>query len=261
MNFEVNIPEIGAEMLLNYLYPELEERWKVRNEGTFYRNYNYDSLSVYPEKNEVSLARDGFLKLLPQGLISPDDELSNGDIKAKHKEIERRKNILKEAFKPIDTVNFRRRLKIEKEISEVLGEKLEYILKTYFDIDIKKVENPYIKDVAVLLPYIRSRRRNFGLIKNLLASMFNCKVNLLTGRYSQSDSTVSWIPLLRFELIIESLGNKAYNTLSQELKGLRDFVVEWFIPAEMRCEILIKDHRELSVIKPELTLDYNTHIK
>lgn len=260
MNFEVNIPEVGAEMLLNYLYPELEERWRVRNEGTFYRNYNNDSLSISPSEAEISLARDGFLKLLPQGLISPDDELSKGDIVAKHKEIERRKRILKETFVPIDTVNFRRRLKIEKEVSEVLGKKLDYILQTYYNIDINDEQNPYIKEVAILLPYIRSRRGDFGLIKNLLMGMLDCKVNILTGRYSQTDSTKSWIPLIRYELIIEKLSNKEYNMLSQGLNGLRDFIAEWFIPAEMRCEILIKDHRESPVINNNQTLDYNTRI-
>lgn len=260
MKFDVNIPEIGAEMLLTYLYPELEEHWRVRNEGTFYRNYNNDSISVSPDENEVSLARDGFLKLLPQGLISPEDELLRGDISAKHKEIKRRERILKEAFIPIDTVNFRRRLKIEKEISKFLSEKLDYILDTYFNIKLSNISNPYVKELATILPFIRSRRGDFGLIKNLLNSLFECKVNVLTGRYSQTDSTCIWIPLIRYELIIEKLNNNEYKELSKGLGELKDFITEWFIPAEMKCEILIKDHREPPFVNNNLTLDYNTRI-
>ena len=40
------IPEIRAEFLLNYLYPEVGDQWIVQNEGTFYRNYNSDLLSI-----------------------------------------------------------------------------------------------------------------------------------------------------------------------------------------------------------------------
>lgn len=260
MKYDVNIPEIGAEMMLNYLYPELEERWIVRNEGTFYRNYNNDALSVSPYSTELSLARDGIMKLLPQGIISPENELRHGDKKEKYKEIERRKRLLKEAFIPVDTVAFRRKLKVEREISELLNEKLEFILKTYFDIDYRKIENPYVKEFATLLPYIRNRRADFGLIKNIMKSLFDCTVRVFTGRYSQTDSTKNWIPLIRYELIIEKLDNAVYNNISQQLDPLRKFISDWFIPVEMRCEIVIKDHKEKPILNNRLTLDYNTQI-
>ena len=261
MRFDVNIPEIGAEMLLNYLYPELENFWKVRNEGTFYRNYNNDALSINEDTKEISLARDGLLKFLPSGLISPEDELRKGDKKEKHKEIEKRKKILTESFVPIDTVIFRRKLKAEREISRLLSDKIDYILKTYFDFDIAKEENENVKELAMLLPYIRSRRGDFGLVKNLLKSLFHCDVNLFTGRYSETDDTQKWIPLIRYELIIENLNNPKFNALSKGLARVREFISEWFIPAEMRCEVLIKDHRQLNRLDSKLTLDYNTQIQ
>ncbi|MCH5242081.1 MAG: hypothetical protein J1F67_06625 [Muribaculaceae bacterium] len=260
MSFDINIPEIGAEMMLNYLYPELEERWIVRNEGTFYRNYNNDALSVDTERPEISLARDGFLKLLPQGFISSADELQSGDKKEKHKEIERRKRVLQEAFLPFDTVSFRRKLKIEREISQLLNDKLEYILKTYFGIEYKKIENTYVKEWATLLPYISIRRADFGLIKNILQSQFECKVIVYTGRYSRTDSTKKWIPLIRYELLIEKLDNENYKNLSNQVETLREFLAEWFIPAEMKCEIMIKDYSEKTFLNNNLTLDYNTRI-
>lgn len=258
MKFDINIPEISAEMLLNFLYPELEERWIVRNEGTFYRNYNNDTLDVSEEKGEVSLARDGFLKLLPSAMISHDDELQKGDIKEKHKEIERRKLILKEAFIPFDSISFRRKLRIEREISDLLKNKLNYILLTYFGINYKKLENPYVKEWSTLLPYIRNRRGDFGLIKEILKSQFECKVNVYTGRYSHTDSTKKWLPLVRYELIKEKLNNKEFNELQKKIETLRDFLAEWFIPAEMKCEIFVKDHKANLVLDNNLTLDYNT---
>lgn len=260
MKFDIKIPEIGAEMMLNYLYPELGELWIVRNEGTFYRNYNNDALSVNPDRQEISLARDGFLKLLPQGVISPADELQKGDKKEKIKEIERRKKILKEAFIPIDTFIFRRKLKAEREISELLNDKLDYILQTYFGIKYREIENPYVKEWATLLPYIRNRRGDYNLIKNVLKSQFECRVDVYAGRYSRSDSTKKWLPVIRYDLMIGGLKNEEFNKLSENLQPLRDFISEWFIPAEMRCEILIKDHRGTPVLNNNLTLDYNTRI-
>ena len=83
MNVSYDISQISAEMLLNYLYPELGEKWIVRSAGTFYRNYNNDHLSVYEDTEEVVLARDGFLKLLPEALISDENELKGGHVSEK----------------------------------------------------------------------------------------------------------------------------------------------------------------------------------
>ena len=64
-----NLSEISAEMLLNYLYPDLADRWIVQAEGTFYRNYNSDLLAYDDEAAVVQLSRDSFNQLLPQGLL------------------------------------------------------------------------------------------------------------------------------------------------------------------------------------------------
>ena len=88
MNEHIQIPEIGAEMLLCCLYPELEERWTVHPEGTFFRNYNRDVLSLDPEEAQVWLSRDGLLSLLPQGLLSSEEDLRKGDRRERHNEQE-----------------------------------------------------------------------------------------------------------------------------------------------------------------------------
>ena len=74
-----NIPEIRAEVLLNYLYPEVGDQWTVQNEGTFYRNYNSDLLTIDDEGLKAETARDSFIKLLPQGLITSDTDLKGED--------------------------------------------------------------------------------------------------------------------------------------------------------------------------------------
>ena len=46
---DINLSEISAEMLVNYLYPDLSDRWIVQAEGIFYRNYNSDLLAYDDE--------------------------------------------------------------------------------------------------------------------------------------------------------------------------------------------------------------------
>ncbi|MBR5723896.1 MAG: hypothetical protein IKX62_00800 [Bacteroidales bacterium] len=260
MNELTQIPEIGAEMLLNYLYPELEERWTARHDGTFYRNYNRDILSLEPEEESVSLSRDGFLALLPQGLLSPEEELKKGDRQDKHKALEERIKVLSEAFLPIDTFRFRRQLKAEREVSELLDGKLEYILKTYFGFDLAAEQNPYVREFAVLLPCIRQRRGDFGLVRNLLSAVFHCEVQFSQRRYSGTDSTRSWLPVARYELLIPGLSAGEVQALYNDLQPLTAFLGEWFIPMEVRLEIVIRQHGSGPELKEGLTLDYNTEI-
>ena len=97
MTLTNDISEIRAEVLLNYLYPELEDRWRAHYDGAFYRNYNRDALYVNTDTAEVSLARDGFLRLLPQGLLSNTDELRKGNNQGSTEELEWRIHMLSEA--------------------------------------------------------------------------------------------------------------------------------------------------------------------
>ena len=76
--------DISAEFLPNYLYPESTDRWQVDCAGTFYRNYSPDVLSVDPEHRVVRLARDSFLRLLPQGVIAQDNALKGKNFEQKY---------------------------------------------------------------------------------------------------------------------------------------------------------------------------------
>lgn len=260
MNVNTQIPEIGAEMLLNLLYPELEEKWIAHHDGTFYRNYNQDVLSLSLEEGRVWLSRDSLLGLLPQGVLSGEEDLKKGDWSEKHKELERRIKILSEAFLPIDTFAFRRLLKAEKGVEDLLGDKLSYILKNYFGYDLEAEQNPYVREFAVLLPCIRERRGDFALIRSLLASVFNCEVIMSERRYSQSDSSRQWLPELRYELIIPGLTAGEFRDLNRDIQPLRDFLSEWFMPVEVHLELLVKQPRAARTSSIEGVLDYNTEL-
>lgn len=256
-----DISQVKAEMLLNYLYPEMAEEWIADNKGCFYRNYNHDLLAVYVDEKRVDLSRDGFLKLLPQGVFSSEDSLKKTkDITAKTKELERRIHLLNEAFLPLDTLHFRRTLKIEKQVSDLLRTQIEYLLKQYFHFDLTEEQNPYIRKMAVLLPFAKQWRGDFAMLRNTIELLFGYPVSLMTGRYSHSDSTLSWLPYVRYDLLIPGLTTEEYKKKNKELQCYANFVSEWFIPAEMVCHINIKEHGQAQLTNTRLTLDYNTEI-
>ena len=81
MHIPSNLADVNAEMLLDYLYPEYNKQWVVRNKGVFYRNYSPDILDLDSDNHLVKLSRDNLLKLLPQRLIVLEDELKGNDVK------------------------------------------------------------------------------------------------------------------------------------------------------------------------------------
>ena len=261
MKRDNNISQASAELLLNYLFPEMAEEWIADDKGSFYRNYNRDILALYPDEKRVILSRDGFLKLLPQGLLSGEEDLKDSkDVVAKSKELERHIHRLCEAFLPIDSLHFRRKLKIEQQVSELLSTRLEYLLKHYFGLDLTAEQNPFIRALAVVLPFAQQWRGDFPLLRSMIEKLFGCEVVMTQGRWSESDSTLSWLPLVRFDLQIPDLSPEAYRTLMAQVQPFADFIREWFVPAEVVCQMNIKESGQPQRTDTRLTLDYNTQL-
>lgn len=262
MNKVNDITQLKAEVLLNYLYPEMERDWIVDNKGAFYRNYNEDVLELYVNEKRVELSRDSFLKLLPQGILTSDDDLKKAkDIASKTKEIERRIHLLNEAFLPLDTWHFRKTLEIERQVAELLRDQVEHLLKEYFGFDLATEENPYVKRMAPMLPYAKRWRGDFSMLRKVMEMLFGCLVYMTTGRYSYTDSSLGWLPYLRYDLQIPDLNAENYKAKSKELQRFADFLCEWFIPAEMVCHVRIKDDsHHSSLISQPIVLDYNSHL-
>ncbi len=253
--------EISAEMLLNFLYPEEIDQWVVKDKGTFYRNYTPDVLSVDAKARYVALSRDGFIKLLPQGLITTDNELKGDDFYDKYVALFNRKQLLQEVFKPIDCFTFRRRLHIERKVSQLLNDKATYLLKKFYHFDLSKEKNPYVKTLAMLLPNISKLRANFGVVRDLLQILVGCEVEMNTGRYSEKDDTRCWLPWLKYDLLIDDLTTPQYNLLRKDMLELEQFINEWFMPFDVKCSLRIKQHGYPCKVEENLTLDYNTELK
>lgn len=255
-----NLGEASAEMLMNYLYPELEEKWEVQNMGIFYRNYSQDELAYDNQSAEIQLARDGFIKLLPQGMLFQTDKLKRNDRKKEIREQNARLKLLQDLFQPFDTFAFRSKLAVERQVSGLLDSKLHYLLSTYFHFDLQSETNPYVKEAAVLLPFISKKRGDFLFVRNLLEALFDCRVMCFRGRYSQTDTTRSWLPMITYELLMEHLTGDEYNRMAKDLNPFVQFIAEWFIPFDVKCRILIKWHQQTPLLSRELLLDYNSEL-
>ena len=238
----------------------MSHRIAVQGKGTFYRNYNQDVLALYEKEEKIVLSRDGFLRLLPEGLLTRDDDLRGEDFKAKYEELEWRRELLNETFTPYDTYVFRKKLEIERHASELLDQKLSYLLKEYFNYDIEAERNKLVKEAAVMLPFVSSLRGDLGLVGNLLGALMQCEVEVVRGRYSPIDTTRLWLPQVTYKLLIPDLTPASYQELAKSLEPLAAFLKEWLIPFDVRCVIEIKQHWTPQHPDGSLTLNYNTEL-
>ncbi len=235
-----NLSDISAEMLLNQLYPDLMNEWKVRFKGTFYRNYSDDAMSVDADAREVTLARDGFLKLLPAGLISEEGELREGAFSDNYRKLNERIELLREQFLPMDSFVFRQSLHIERQLSEALAEKELFVLKQWFGIEWTKLKDPMVQELALMLPYLKDKRGNIYFVRDLLQCLLGQEVRLHCGVWSESDTSRRHLPRLRYEIIRDGMDSGTYLQESEKLAPAADFIREWMLPLEAHCEIVYK---------------------
>lgn len=260
MKNDTDLFDISAEFLLNYLYPDRTDSWQVDCAGTFYRNYSPDLLSVDEEGSTVRLARDSFLRLLPQGVIAPDNALKGKDFEQKYERLKKKEELLRELFKPVDTLAFRFRLHIGKEAARLSRDRLAFLLKRYYGYDPDREENPYVRRTAPLLLFASHLRGDFGFIRNLLEQLFGCRVTMETGRYAWDEGAECSQPSVAYSLVVPGLTAEAYNALMREVAPLADFISEWFVPFDTRCTVCVRHPDRPFVLDGGLTLDYNTGI-
>ena len=255
-----NMPDISAEVLLELLYPELCDKIVVKSEGTFTRGYSRDLLSFDPATFEATLSRDGFIKTLPQGLLTSESELKSGEFSDKHNKLKRRVRLLGDVFAPIDSFVFRQRLQTERKVSDLLEGRIDFILKNYFGVDRGKIESDYVRELATLLPFVSRLRAHLPFIKSIVSSITGYETELVTGRYSSRGNTRKWRPLVRVNVLVPNLPHDEYLALSKKLEPLEDFLREWFVPVEAYFALEVKHHGASQSIDEHLMLDYNVEL-
>lgn len=249
--------EINAEMLLGYLYPETDWKWNVNCRGTFYRNYNDDCLSFDPDERILDLARDGFLKSLPGALF-----LDSGDSDENGEEKEFRVALVREAFAPFDSFDFAHGMALERAVASLLADKYDFILKTYFDFDLEKEEDPLVRQAAMMLPIIRRRRGSPQMVKLVLSSLLHCDVEVDTGHRECSGNPGQWLPKITCTLLIPGLSPEGLRAKVKELEPLSAFIRDRFVPFDVAFELRIRDCAMPQGAGPgqPQALDYNCQI-
>ncbi|MCF0218964.1 MAG: hypothetical protein HUK14_04205 [Muribaculaceae bacterium] len=245
---------LKAEVILDMLYPNMKDII-VRDKGSFYRGYNPDLMDIDLSRNEIELSRDGTLKFLPNNFLSNDDEL-NKDIRERSEIVNRRIKLLGDAFMPIDTYVFMQCLKAQREVDSLLRDKAQNILRIFFNYDVTQETNPYIAQIAYLLPFARLLKGKIGMLKRLLTIVVEEPIVSHSYPYSALDTTVGYMPKTLFSVQKSGLTEETYPEYFSQIKALRDFVADWFIPFDHIFEMEVVDTK---AGKNEL-LNYNTKI-
>lgn len=250
-------------MQLGYTYPDNDNNWIVRSKGTFYRNYQSDVMVVDEQNNVVDLARDGFIHILPQGLLTTDNDLRSDDPHKKKEawtKLKKRKRQLEAAFQPVDTIRFRNRMLTEKQISGILQDKQAIILREVYGINAADYPSPFVQQIMNILPNIRRFRGDLNYIRSFLASCTNSEVELIRKRYSDTDTSRQWIVEIIYNIYIDNLSSVEYQEMFEKAHQVEEFLREWLIPVEVKLKVGIKMRTKTRKIGSPFILDYNIQL-
>lgn len=251
--YDVELSNIKAEMLLNYLYPDLTERWRVEHKGVFYRNYSNDIMSYDAEQGSVQISRDGLLRLVPPRMIS--SILSGDEIRSESQKEQLDISLLEELFTPIDSVLFRLNMLAERQASQMLDGYEEYIIREHFGYDLHNESNKYLALMLRLLPYVSRLRVDYSTLTTILRRIIGAPVNFEQMNFTQSDRHGVVLMRVLFTIEIMGLSGEEYRTLCSELKPLFDLLREWFIAFDHVSEFRVRNHSERGDV-----LSYNTRL-
>lgn len=259
MNVSNHTTELRAEVLLRQLYPQMADKWIVETRGTFYRNYSSDLLQVDAQRATVTLSRDGMSKTLPAGIFAPEKEYKGSAVKGKNKEINQRNEVISEFFRPFDTHWFRKSLQVEEQIAQAVEQKLDFILHRYYGCNRQAESNPYVRQLMTLLPNVASLRGDLAKIKHLLAALFATQVDMRLTQVDAGMAQVEPQDLVEYRVCIESVNSEQYAQWLAVLQPVQAFIEEWFIPAYMQVQLVLRSPSPRTLNHGTL-LNYNTII-
>lgn len=251
---DIEKQELKAELLLSTFCPDVDE-WNAHYGSFFSRNYSGDLRSCHEENHSVTISRNGIFDILPEKLFFDENELrylETRDLAFKLSEVYEEEKNIKAYFLPFDSFFFNQSLRLHKIASHLLDDKTKLLLKVFFDYDIDAEENPYVRMMAPLLLHVADIRSDIELIKSILETVLDCKVEY---RILSPDQMLFIVHKLQ-------LDSKEYAAFMKDLKPLFQFVKYWFMPMEMECDYRVKDFVQRFILSDEraLVLDYNTQI-
>ena len=258
-----NLHNISAEMLLDTLYPQLEEEgWTVKSSGAFYRNYNEDMMSMDEENKVGELSRNSLLHVLPQGVFADEEDLRNmSDPKAKLESVHINRNRMKDFFVPFNTYDLYLRLKVEREVSDLLSRKLEFVQKAFFGYFIDKEKNPLIREAAQVLPYAPFYRGDIEFVKQVISSVMECDVTVSNEQWRDDLTAHDFLTKIMFTVYLPPIPIEEYENRLHQIQELNNWIAYWFLPIEVVSEIVFASEQKMDEVGSTTLLNYNSYLK
>jgi hypothetical protein len=269
--------EIRAESLITAMFDPAPE-CEVSALGNFFRNYCEDVVEIHKNLNSegifIELARDGIFHYLPEAIFFPEDRLLKTGIRKSGRKLDfsadslaeeiknqnHEKNILHLLFRFLDTQYFKASLRLEEELHELEKDLIRVVLQNFFDFDLDREENEYIRKLAPFLVHASQIRGDIFFIRQLLSVILHHRVEI-KRRLHRAGNLEDTCLTFFFIIHIEDLSIQEYRKLNSDYEPFFRFVNEWFLPAEAEYIYRIKDKNQRFVLQKPLILDYNTQLK
>lgn len=260
----MTIPEFNtrAELVLN-LFDVSLDKVSIEKKGRFYKGYCYDI--VESDASTISLARNGLMHFLPEGLFYDEEYLRQHspeeDQKKRLENLSQIKKLYAIFFKSLDNIFFRQEFALEKKISELEVDRDAILLNEIYGFDLHRERDPFVARLAVLRLHAPQVKGNVFILSHFVSAIIGERVYMETVKTVADTQQISEVvSSVRFIIEIPSLSAEAYNKKMEQLELFFSLLSQWFLPFDLDCDYCIKDRRQRMILGEQLVLDYNTQL-
>lgn len=260
----MHIPDFNtrAELVLNQFdfNPETD---CVDKAGRFYRGYCHDIMEA--DASVVTLARNGLMHFLPEGLFYDEEYLReynpNEDQKKRQEHLSRIKKLHSLFFRTFDNVVFRQEFAMEKKVEEMEIQRDAILLEEIYGFDLRSERDPYVARLAVLRIHAPQLKGNVIMLAHFVSAILGEKVSAeMEKRIVDVRGRSEQVPRITFIIEIPRLTTDAYNKKMEEYELFFALLTQWFMPFDIESDYGIKDRRQNMILGEQLILDYNTQL-
>lgn len=242
--------------------------YSIRMRGLLHKGYCGDLMEINHVFHTADMARDGLFHMLPDGLFFYEDYLRDARNDDERKD---RAALLKEQkanyavyFEPFDTLLFRQSISLQQKIDKAEENQQVLLLKTFYGIDLTRVRNPLVKQLAYLWLESDVVKGDISLlafcVKKILGEQTSCRVTSMVPVDLPEGANAMAYNHVQFTIFIKGLTASEYKEKMSQYEEFFAFLRQWFLPYDCEMDYCIKDTHQPFILGEQLTLDYNTQI-
>lgn len=232
----------------------------VNNKGRFFRGYR-DDMIINLEEHTLEFSRDGLMRILPEYMFFDEQFLRqykvDEDLEKRNGELKSQKEQLSVFFDAFDTIFERRNIELHRVIDHIESNRVEFILKELYDIDIHRIRNVHVRKLARLLLDGDKVKGNLQMIPFFVRSILGVNISCRSVARVVDEKNSFYHTELQFFIFIEGLTSKEYRQKMEEYDEFFWYLEQWFLPFDCDLDFCIKDFHQNFVLGQEMTLDYN----